>query len=137
MFEKPITCTYTHTHTQITCTHIPGPLLVLKHSAGMSVWRQEVVCAPGMRNLTSGLEFEPPHSSSLFSEIRSRSWPHTAQQRTLTVTESQTAKGCFSCGFNRNLTILWGQMQIKKSCRLPCYCCWKKKVIFTHIFCIN
>ena len=32
------------------------------------------VCAPGMRNLTSGLEFEPPHSSSRFSEIRSHGW---------------------------------------------------------------
>lgn len=47
-----------------------GPSLALIHSAGMSVWRQAVVCAPGMRNLTSGLEFKPPNSSSRFSQIR-------------------------------------------------------------------
>lgn len=57
----------TSTHAR---THIPGPSLALMHSAGMSVWRQALVCAPGMRNLTSRLEFEPLHSSSRFSEIR-------------------------------------------------------------------
>lgn len=58
-----------HTYTQASYTQIPCPLLALIRSAGMSVWRQAVVCAPGMRNLTSGLEFEPPHSSSLLLEI--------------------------------------------------------------------
>lgn len=33
------------------------------------MWRQAAVCAPGMRNLTCRLEFEPLHSSLLFSEI--------------------------------------------------------------------
>lgn len=83
MHKHSIAIVHVYTNTlERTHTHIPGPSLALLHSAGMSVWRQAVVCAPGMRNLTSGLEFEPPHSSSLFQRYALRAGPGFAQQST-------------------------------------------------------
>lgn len=100
------TDTLKHAH-----TYICGPLLGLIHSAGMSVWRQAVVCAPGMWNLTSGLEFEPPRSSSLFSEIRSHSWAldWPAEYLNSYVTASpQQLKGWF---------VLWHQLNKDRTTR--------------------
>lgn len=104
------TCTQTHTLTLLqACTHIhahiPGPVLALIHSAGMSVWRQAMVCAPGMRNLTSGLEFEPPHSSLHFSEIYSHNLAlHCpAEYLNSDIKSSQTTSGLVSCRLNEDL----------------------------------
>lgn len=95
-----VPCQHTCMHARMHAHTFQAPRWLI-HSAGMSVWRQALVCAPGMRNLTSRLEFEPLHSSSRFSEIGCPGCASSFPTECLNnyIKSSPTTRGCVWSSF--------------------------------------